>query len=400
MANTPTIASLQTPPGTGGIAVITLTGPEAWRITGEIFQPHKSQDPAAGQAGQATKTPEALQLGFLRDGEEKLDEAIVATLPGGLAEINIHGGSASARLVMRRLAKLGATVASQASPVGFDPVHPRWNNPAMGWEMLANLPKAVTLLSASAITQQWTGGLSKLARETLADIDSGVKSRALLAGRAGELRCAADGLELMRKLLDPAEVVLAGPPNAGKSTLANRLVGRAVSIVHNQAGTTRDWVREQAIVHGLAIWLTDTAGLWEVDHIVDSQAVSRAWGRIEQADLVLLMGCENTVTMPAHIPPEKILTLTSKADALPSHQNSQAAQAAQAAQGLRVSAVTGEGIDALKNAILTKLGLCDIDPAKPRAFTERQANLLNEAAQSISQDNLAEARNSLTHLLE
>ncbi len=394
MVDMPTIASLQTPPGTGGIAVITLTGPQTRRITGEIFHPHQSQDPAAGQAGLSTKNSGMMQLGFLRDGAEKLDEAIVATLPGGAVEINIHGGSASARLVMRQLVKLGATVAPQASPVGFDPAHPQWSNPAMGWEMLTALPGAATLLSASAITQQWTGGLSKLAREVLLDIDSGLKSQALLAGRAAELRCAADGLELMRKLLDPAEVVLAGPPNAGKSTLANRLVGRAVSIVHSQAGTTRDWVREQAIVHGLAIWLTDTAGLWEVDHIVDSQAVSRAWGRIEQADLVLLMGCEKTVDMPAHIPPEKILTLTSKADALPSHQDRQAAKA------LRVSAITGEGIDALKNEILTKLGLCDINPAKPRAFTERQANLLNEAAQSISQNDLAKAQTNLTHLLE
>ena len=55
----------------------------------------------------------------------------------------------------------------------------------------------------------------------------------------------------MRRLADPREVVLAGPPNAGKSTLANALIGRPVSIVHDTAGTTRDWVREQALLADL-----------------------------------------------------------------------------------------------------------------------------------------------------
>ena len=168
MVDMPTIASLQTPPGTGGIAVITLTGPQTRRITGEIFHPHQSQDPAAGQAGLSTKNSGMMQLGFLRDGAEKLDEAIVATLPGGAVEINIHGGSASARLVMRQLVKLGATVAPQASPVGFDPAHPQWSNPAMGWEVLydyeAGTVTLVVVPEPTTLALLGLGGLALLRR--------------------------------------------------------------------------------------------------------------------------------------------------------------------------------------------------------------------------------------------
>ena len=90
------------------------------------------------------------------------------------------------------------------------------------------------------------------------------------------LRRAAGRLALIRRLLEPAEVVLAGPPNVGKSTLANALIGRQVSLVHDQAGTTRDWVRHLAVLCGVPVHVTDTAGLWDAPAGVDAQAVGRA----------------------------------------------------------------------------------------------------------------------------
>ena len=103
-STTPTTATLQTPPGRGGIAVITLIGPAAQRIADAIF-PHTPLSASSGEG----KESDILQLGFLRDEQEKLDQAILCRSHRGF-EINIHGGSAVARRVLRRLSELGAEI--------------------------------------------------------------------------------------------------------------------------------------------------------------------------------------------------------------------------------------------------------------------------------------------------
>jgi tRNA modification GTPase len=118
--------------------------------------------------------------------------------------------------------------------------------------MLEALPQAASELVVAAVSQQWSAGVSQLASDP--DVSAEL------------LRSAARRLPMMQKLLSPPEVVLVGPPNVGKSTLANAIVGREVSIVHTIAGTTRDWVREQALLGGVPIWLTDTAGLFDFPH--------------------------------------------------------------------------------------------------------------------------------------
>jgi tRNA modification GTPase len=254
---------------------------------------------------------------------------------------------------------------------------------------------------------------------------------------AQRLRQAAGRLTIMQKLLHPPEVVLAGPPNAGKSTLANALVARPVSIVHAMAGTTRDWIREQAVIDGRAVWLTDTAGLWDVDHAVDAEAVRRAWDRIDSADLVLLCNPadappENSASNTMHALPlprdihAPTLAVTTKADLLSNgaRRSTRSAATTREAAGatprpdqnrndndpsihnselithnLSVSAETGEGLPALRTAILEKLGLADIDPAAPAAFTQRQADLLNHAADALDIENHEIVISSLSQVL-
>jgi hypothetical protein len=325
-----TSARLMTPPGRGGIAVIALAGPATRRILDQCFRPRTTHTtdhahPAASylNRGQAPVPPRQevvqpvlhhpqregrpdatspettqLQLGEILDGRDVIDEAIVAATPRG-AEINIHGGPAATRRVLQRLADLGAQLDSDRPASLLSPAHPMWNNPAIGEELLASRPQAPSLFVAACLANQWSAGLSQLAAETLNALPNNLSPGAMPAPQAcdlaEQLRQAAGRLTTMQKLLDPPEVVLAGPPNAGKSTLANALIGRPVSIVHDTAGTTRDWIREQAILDGRAVWLTDTAGLWDVDDHVDSccaeqdaEAVRRAWDRIDAADLVLI----------------------------------------------------------------------------------------------------------------
>ena len=321
-----TTASLHTPPGVGGIAVIVLAGPRAEELLADVFEPLSSH--AIGGEG-------ALQLGRLTAGDDVIDEAVVHR-GANLVEINIHGGPQVTRAAMQRLAECGAKPTPPDAGAGvFCPAHPDHRNPAIGRELLTALPSAKTEAIVAALSQQWSAGLSKLARHALSPQRSSETS--------SQLRLAARRLVLMQRLLDPPEVVLVGPPNVGKSTLINALVGRAVSIVHEMPGTTRDWVRELADFNGLPIWLTDTAGIWA------------KWDIIE--------------------PPE-------------------------AGEAVRVSAVTGDGLDVLAAAVLREFDLDEFDPVAPMAFTRRQSDLLNRAADAFDADDAPAAEAALVSLLE
>jgi len=366
-----TTVSLHTPPGRGGIAVLLLHGPRADAILAEAFRPLPAH---------ADAPPNGLRLGRLVDERGEMDEAIVARCAGGI-EINVHGGSAAAAAAMHRLRYLGAEAvdAPPASPECFGPAHPVLDNPAIGREMLAALAEARTPLTVAALTQQWSAGLSRLAREATAGGE----------GTGRRLRDAAGRLPQMQRLLRPAEVVLAGPPNVGKSTLANALVGRAVSLVHDAAGTTRDWVRELAVLRGVGVYLTDTAGLWDTADTVDAEAVRRARHRIAGADVVLLLSAGSSTPIPCWLlsaPPVArldartprsplVLGIAAQCDL---HPPAGAYDAA-------VSARTGEGLDELAGRVLGALGLADLDLAAPAAFTERQAGLLLRAADALAE---------------
>lgn len=346
----PTTALLQTPPGRGGIAVIVLAGDRTSEILSLCFRPGASH--AVGGYGR-------LQLGHIVEDGQAVDEALVHAAPGA-AEINIHGGSASAGAVLAVLERLGAVVlpprphAAEQLPVA----HPTWNNPAIGVEMLNALPHAVTAVAAAAVTNQWAGGASAMVCGTPTE---------------KELREAASALGQMQKVLSPPEVVLVGAPNAGKSSLMNALVGRAVCIVNSTAGTTRDWVREVASLAGLPVYLTDTAGLWQAPAGIDAEAVVRAKARAQRADLVVLLSPGEPVAAPPWLDGRKVLRVASQADRVPPAAGADVA----------VSALTGEGLDALRRRILDELDLSHFDPARPMAFTPRQADLLTQMAAAL-----------------
>ncbi|MBS3733901.1 MAG: 50S ribosome-binding GTPase [Phycisphaerae bacterium] len=369
-----TVASPLTPPGRGGIGAIHLSGPRCERILAAVFRPRVP----AERCGE-------LALGWLIDPAdgEAIDQVLVARGKNE-AEINLHGGPAVQTVALELLAAYGADVAAADATEGLDASHPQWDNPAIGHEMLRHLPQAGSLLAAVALSAQWAGGLSRLARHVL---ETGASETT-----ATDLRAAARGVAAMRRLLAPTEVVIAGPPNAGKSALANALVGRQVSIVHNHAGTTRDWVRSPAVIDGVLIGLTDTAGLWSAPEreSVDAEAVRRARGRAEQADLVLLASPGGTAHVPDWLGDDPVLRVATKADV------SDVSPMADVAVSVR----TGAGLDALRKAVVAALGLAAFQPTDPAAFTQRQQRLLDRAAEAIECDDPDSAHAELQELLD
>ncbi len=364
-----TFASLHTPPGRGGIAVITLVGRDAGTIIEQVFRP---------RPGHCEHGDGKLQLGWLLAGDEVLDEAVVHRT-GSAVDINIHGGPVVARRLMQQLCSLGAEVRRpNETQSTFNPAHPRWNNPAVGREMLAALQDAQTALAVAAVSSQWSAGISELVRSGSASPKS--------------LREAAAGLQKMTKLLHPVEVALAGPPNAGKSALANALVGRQVSIVNDRAGTTRDWVRELAVFGGVGVWLTDTAGIWVFSDAagIDAEAVRRARQRVEQSELVLLLDAGDGIELPQWCHALKCIRVRSKCDL----KTGSAGEF-----DVAVSANTGKGLAELKQAVLAAVGMSDFDPVSPRAFTQRQAELLNLIADAVEKSDTKTHRRLVAELL-
>ena len=359
-------ATLLTPPGRGGIAVILLSGDGAGEIISNVFRP---------QTAQSEFTDGKLHLGHLVENGDVIDEAVVCRRSGTF-EINVHGGPVVVTKTLELLATSGAEVIrSDQGPPAFETAHRRWNNPAVGREMLRTLPQVRSALVASAVSTQWSAGISELA--------SGNPT-------PGQLRRAADGLRIMQRGLDPPEVVLAGAPNVGKSQLTNALVGRAVSIVHETPGTTRDWVRELAVIDGAPLWITDTAGLWNVSDSVHAEPVRRARKCIQTADLVVLLAAGEVPSPPDWLHAKKLVSVASKCDVARPRSDCV----------LAVSGLTGEGLGDLRKAILSELELDRLDPTAAMAFTTRQSDLLDAAADALERSEPQKARTALNQLLE
>jgi len=375
-----TTAALATAPARGGIAVIVLAGDGIADVLAKVFRSRKSV-PRSDLAG-------GLSLGWIVLGEEVIDEAIVAfDSDRCLAEISIHGGPHVARKVLTVLAECGVRILSDC---GLDPALAataerlaEHDNPAIATEMVLALRQAATPLAASAVTAQWSGGLSALVQEALAGV----------AGPAG-LRAAAAALPLMKRLLIRPEVVIAGPPNVGKSALANALVGRNVCIVSQTPGTTRDWVRTPADADGVGIYLTDTAGLWRAGDDLQAEAVRRAWGQIEAADLVICLTTPEAAdddglvgrirSLPA------VINVCGKCDVIEPDS----------ATDVAVSGRTSAGLAQLRRLICQRLGFGDFDPAGAMAFTDRQAALLLAGADALDCGDGAAAAAAIQALLK
>lgn len=386
----PCTVSVATPPGKGGIAVITLTGEGSAEILDRVVRRKPVEESDRVPAGPLSPLPTCrLALGHLLDRGQIVDEVLVARVQGGY-ELNSHGGPLVVRRALEVLARCGATV---AAPAWGDPLlphaHPQWSNPAIGRELKRALPAAGSPLVAAVLSAQWSGGISRLAcqpRSLLAELGDpapeGLRDR--------PYQWAADRFPVVQRLLDPPEVVLVGPPNAGKSTLANALTGRQGSIVHDAPGTTRDWVRERAVLLGRPVWLTDTAGLWSVPdgdhHGVDAEAVRRARARAETADLVLLVAPHRRLERPDWLAPDRpVLHVASQMDRLPDeHPAGSAGPIAPDDADLAVSAWTGEGLEQLAGEIVRGLGLTDLNPDRPCAFTARQRDILLEMQRAVA----------------
>lgn len=402
---TDTIAAIATPPGRGGVGIVRISGPRAAAVAqalcGRLPEPRR-----------ATRTRFSAADGAPIDDGLALFFAGPASFTGeDVLELHAHG---SPHVLEQLVALALALGARRAEPGEF--TRRAFLNDKLDLaqaEAVADLIDAATLAAARAAARSLTGEFSariETLRESIirlrmfveATLDfpeedvefiEQARAREQLADTTAALEAVLAAARHGQRLHDGAVIVLAGAPNVGKSSLLNALAGEDLAIVTPIAGTTRDTVRARLDLEGVPVEVIDTAGLRPTDDPVEAIGIERTHAALGRADLALLM-IEATAPDPeaalAALAPElpeslPRLVVANKID-LCAHRSALPAGA------LAVSAKTGEGLDALRAALVERLGA---DPREEGVFIARARHV---AALERARDHLHAARERIEHL--
>ena len=297
-----TIAAIATPIGRGGIGVIRISGSNAFHLLEQLTQ---RQMPPTRQAGVRS---------FWSEDGEVIDEGLVLCFAAPhsftgehVVEIQGHGGVVVQNMLLSRLFVLGAVPAQpgEFSMRAFE----NGKLDLLQAEAIADLIDATSQAAARSAVRSLQGEFSTRITDVLQHlIEVRLHVEAAIDFPEEEIDFLADGriLGLIdavssaiihvqqaakqgQLLREGIQVVIAGRPNAGKSSLLNALAGHDRAIVTDIAGTTRDVLHEKIQLGQLTLTLTDTAGLRESDDVVEQEGIRRAHQAIEQADLLLLV---------------------------------------------------------------------------------------------------------------
>jgi tRNA modification GTPase len=400
-----TIAAIATPPGRGGVGIVRVSGPGVAAI-------------AAGVVGRALSPRVATATTFRGASGEPLDEGLAIFFPAprsytgeATLELQGHGGPTVLRLVLTRCLELGARLARPGEFTQRAFLNGKLD--LVQAESVADLIDAATATAARAAVRSLSGEFSRAidaavlglvelrtlveASLDFPDEDIGFVHAADTAGRLAALRGrvagiidrAAQGALLREGLV----AVLVGRPNVGKSSLLNQLAGEDVAIVTPIPGTTRDTVRSEVEIHGIALAVVDTAGLRPTDDPIETLGIERTWAAVARANVALVMVEANgadagtdaadaqiLARLPASLPR---IVVHNKIDLIAQPPKLTIAADAAATRHVWLSARTGEGVELLRHEILAQAGAHE-DMEDTFLARERHLAALRDAAAHLA----------------
>jgi len=274
----PTLVTRLTSTVPAAIAVVEVDGPMAVSLVQKHWRPN---------TGSSELQVDQIRYGVFRIALESNDQTdindpgesiVVHRSDEYRVELHCHGGNIAAQRIIHSLVQHGAT---QRSPAEW--IDSRSNDEFQA-EAVKALLKATTLRTTMILMDQWRGALCT----AFQTIDEHLQHQRFV--EANNLIAALEQYaELGTHLVQPWKVVLCGPPNVGKSSLLNCLLGYTRAIVHEQAGTTRDILAESTSIDGWPVALIDSAGIRPTDDQIEHAGIQRAVQAIQGADRVLLL---------------------------------------------------------------------------------------------------------------
>jgi tRNA modification GTPase len=372
---TDTICALSTPPGRSGIAVVRLSGTECLPMLRQI----------SGKAMPEPRKACLRRLTDLRSGEE-IDEAVVSFFAApqsytgeNLVEFSLHGNPAIITALLDTLCHLGARL---ATPGEFTMrAFLRGRIDLAGAEAIHDIIEARTLYQARVAGRQRNGALAKELQpvkdrliEAIVHLESAVEfaeedlptvSRKaifdFLGGAARRVEKLIHSFRKGRIVREGFTLAIIGPPNAGKSSIFNALLGRNRSIVTDIPGTTRDLVAEDAAIGGIPVRLEDTAGLRAGGGEIEKLGMERSRQAAADADVVLLVVdasrnlTEEEYDMRRQLTSPAGIVILNKSD-LPAHVTEEEKRALSGSWPyIDASAKTEHGIDEARSVILKRI---------------------------------------------
>ncbi|MBU3581324.1 tRNA uridine-5-carboxymethylaminomethyl(34) synthesis GTPase MnmE [Polynucleobacter sp. AP-Capit-er-40B-B4] len=369
------IIAVATAPGKAGVGVVRISGQNLQPIANSLFK--------------KTLSPRQANLLTLCDEQGDAIDQLIAIYFAGPAsftgedvlELQCHGGPQLLELVIKRCLELGKDEGLVIAEPGEFTLRAYLNNKIdlTQAEAIADLIDAQSEAAVRGAARSLQGAFSDDINNLIEEITQlrilvestldfpeeeiefleNAQARQRLVAVKEKLKTLRAGAKQGKILRDGIQLVLAGAPNVGKSSLLNRLAGEEVAIVTPIAGTTRDRVKESITVDGVPMHIIDTAGLRETSDIVEAKGIERSWDAIRLADMVIFLTDAQAGTqedelkaqilkeLPSKCP---VLEVVNKADLLPESPKLPSDQA------LLISAKTGVGIDRLKQKILELVG--------------------------------------------
>lgn len=383
MINSTTICAVSTPPGSGGIAVIRISGSKAFEISDKVFTGIKSDEKLADKAGYT------VHFGNITDKKGQLVDEVLATVfraPNSftgenVVEFSCHGSLFIQKRILELLINNGASL---AKPGEF--TMRAFHNGKIDLsqaEAVADLIASTTEATHRMAINQMRGGfseeLNKLRRRLLdftslveleldfAEEDVEFANREQLKNLAVEIEkkitSLANSFQVGNVLKHGIPVALVGETNVGKSTLLNLLLNEDRAIVSNIHGTTRDAIEDVVDIEGITFRFIDTAGIRNTDDKVENMGIERTYQKIEQSDIVLwLIDCTQvsehiewlTERISKRAEGKKIILVFNKIDKLDEDEKNIIAQLFEQFEGERIyiSAKKKINTDNLKKALV------------------------------------------------